>query len=223
MSVNQGKRSVVIAGIDVGGIEKGFHLVVMRGSSIVDVVTDRDPGELHRRCLQHEVEVVAIDAPSKWGVEGARREAEQALARERISCFPTPTLARAQSSTTTFFKWMLNGARLYEVFAQTHPVDAVPVYAGRRASIEVFPYAITCALLGRDVASAKLKRTQRRRLLEDLGIDTARLKSIDFLDAGLCAVAARCFVEGKTRAVGDVSGGYIVLPVGIRLIDQLLF
>ncbi|SOE62680.1 Predicted nuclease (RNAse H fold) [Caballeronia arationis] len=204
-----------VAGIDVGGTTKGFHLVVLQGAAVRCVASSPDARELHQRCLQFKVSVVGIDAPSQWGVEGIGRAAEREMARERISCFATPTLARASASTSGFYEWMFNGARVYEAFADTHPILKAERFTGEPVTFETFPHAIACALLGRDVASAKQKRTQRRRLLEELGLDTTELKSIDSLDAVLCAVAAQRLIQGKSRAYGDGVGGYIFVPTPV--------
>jgi predicted nuclease with RNAse H fold len=77
---------------------------------------------------------------------------------------------------------------------------------------ETFPHAITCALIQDDVPKAKLKRTQRARILGEHGVNTAALKSIDELDAALCALTAQALLAGKIRAYGDALGGYIVVP-----------
>jgi predicted nuclease with RNAse H fold len=191
----------IVGGIDVGGTKKGFHLVVLHGSAVLCVASSLEARELHQHCLQFKVSVVGIDAPSQWGVEGIGRTAEREMARERISCFATPTLERANASISGFYEWMFNGNRVYEVFADTHPILRTDRYSGEPATFETFPHAITCALLGRDVASAKQKRTQRRRLLEELGLDTTQLKSIDSLDAALCAVTAQRLISGEDARV----------------------
>lgn len=67
-------------------------------------------------------------------------------------------------------------------------------------------------MLSTDVASAKRKRLQRRALLEDVGIDTRLLKSIDALDAALCALTAEYLWLGQTKAYGDADGGHIFVP-----------
>jgi predicted nuclease with RNAse H fold len=205
-------KNETVAGIDVGGPKKGFHLVILRGADIVHTVSSTEPALLHERCLAHDVRAVGIDAPSQWGIEGSGREAERALARERISCFATPTQARAQQSTSGFYDWMFNGARVYAAFSASHPVLKTNAYSGGRASFETFPHAITCAFLGRENASAKLKRAQRRQLIGALGIDTSVVKSIDFIDAALCAIAAQRLIEGTTKAYGDAAGGFIFVP-----------
>jgi predicted RNase H-like nuclease len=83
---------------------------------------------------------------------------------------------------------------------------------GRRVCFETFPHAITCALLRSEVASAKRKRTQRREILEDAGIEATSLRSIDEVDATLCALTANFLLEGKVVAYGDELGGFIVVP-----------
>lgn len=80
-------------------------------------------------------------------------------------------------------------------------------------SFETYPHAIACAFLGKDIASAKLKRIQRRQLLEDAGTDTKTLRSIDAVDAALCALTARHLLKGEARAYGDAQGGYLQVPV----------
>ncbi|KMZ12085.1 hypothetical protein BHUM_06296c [Candidatus Burkholderia humilis] len=205
------QSSHTVAGIDVGGTKKGSHLVIMRGHDIVHVSSSTDAGQLHRQRMDFDVTAVGIDAPSQWAVEGAGRAAERELARERISCFSTPTEARVIANTSGFYEWMFNGARVYHAFATSHPVLKT-AHDGVRVCFETFPHAITCAYLARDVVSAKLKLVQRRKLLEDIGIDISGLKSIDHVDAALCAHTARLLVEGKTRAYGDAQGGLIFVP-----------
>jgi predicted nuclease with RNAse H fold len=204
------KSSISVAGIDVGGMNKGFHLVILRGTQIVEVSKSTEPSQLHECCLQHGVQVIGIDAPSQWSIADGGRAAERAMARERISCFSTPTEERAK--TSSFYDWMFNGLRIYAEFARTHPVLATKTYEGAKTSFETFPHAITCAIRGRENTSAKSKRVQRRELLNDLKIDTTALKSIDDIDAALCALTAQRLIEGKTHAYGDAETGYIFVP-----------
>jgi predicted nuclease with RNAse H fold len=202
-----------VAGIDVGGQGKGFHLVILRGLEIVLVCKSTEPAVLRAHCLEWNVAAVGIDAPCEWSREGVPRSAEHEMAREHISCFATPTEARARANTSGFYGWMFNGLCLYEALAQDYPVLPAKHFNGARAAIETFPHAITCALRGHETTSAKLKRKQRRHALDTLGFDTAQLKSIDDLDAALCAYTAGLWVQGKTRAYGDGAGGYIHVPL----------
>ncbi|EGC99772.1 DUF429 domain-containing protein [Burkholderia pseudomultivorans] len=202
-----------VAGVDVGGDRKLCDLVILRGSTVVCHEERIAPEALPALCVEHDVVAVGVDAPSCWWSGGGRRPAEQALACERISCFPTPTQQQAMASASGFFDWMFIGERVYRALAPAYPLLTGARYAGGRVSFETYPYAITCALLGRTVASAKLKRIQRRRLLEKLGINVSMLQSVDARDATLCALTARFVIEGNAHAYGAEDGGYIRVPI----------
>ena len=53
----------VVAGIDVGGSKKGFHLVLLRGNEIMLSTKSPHPEELVQHCLTHKASVVSVDAP----------------------------------------------------------------------------------------------------------------------------------------------------------------
>lgn len=207
------RQPAAVAGVDVGGDRKLCDLVVLRGSTVVCREARIAPESLPALCLAHDVVAVGVDAPSLWWTGSGRRAAEQALARERISCFPTPSREQAVASTSGFFDWMFMGERVYRALADAYPLLTDAHYAGGRASFETYPYAITCAMLGKAVASAKLKRNQRRQLLERLGIDVSTLRSVDARDATLCALTAQYVIEGNAHAYGDAAGGYIRVPM----------
>ncbi|WP_316150631.1 DUF429 domain-containing protein [Cupriavidus sp. BIC8F] len=207
----------VVAGIDVGGDKKGCHLVVLQGTSILCSINSRKPEDFVQVCAEHGVMAVGVDAPCQWRTGNGARLAEKELAQARISSFSTPTWELALSNTANFYGWMFNGERVYQALSSTYPLLMGRAYTGGRISFETFPYAITCALLGRDAASAKLKSTQRRQLLEGLGIDTKMLKSIDAVDAALCALTAQYVLTGEARTYGDALGGYIWVPVAKSL------
>lgn len=201
-----------VAGIDIGGIRKGCHLVILRGGEIICNVNSRDPTSLASLCVEHKAMAVGIDSPCRWGVPGGGRPAERALARERIFSFSTPMRERAEANTSGFYGWMFSGEQVYQALAETHPLLTDECYSGGNVCFETFPHAVTCAMLGTNVASAKRKRLQRRQLLEDAGIATQSLRSIDAVDAALCALTAQFLVQGKTCAYGDAEGGYILVP-----------
>jgi predicted RNase H-like nuclease len=125
---------------------------------------------------------------------------------------PTPTREHAISSQSGFYRWMLNGERVYETFAEHYQPFSKDDVLGERVCFETFPHAIACAFLGREVASAKKKSSQRRGILEKAGGEEAALKSIDAVDAALCALTAKFLLQGKTHAYGDEAGGFIVVP-----------
>jgi predicted nuclease with RNAse H fold len=199
-----------VAGIDVGGHKKGCHLVILQGTRILLRVKSNEPRDLLDACLEHNVQAVGIDAPCLWSEAGRGRLAEKELARQGIFCFSTPTRERAASSA--FYSWMLSGEQIYVTFRATYPLLTSRKYEGGRVSFETFPHAISCAVLGKDVASAKKKREQRRKILHDAHIDITPLKSIDDVDAALCALTAGYLLAGRTDVYGDVEGGYIRVP-----------
>ena len=203
-----------VAGIDVGGDRKGCNLVILRGATIVQSIAGAAPEDLLAHCMAHDVVAVGIDAPCVWRGAGGAREAEREMARAGVKAFSTPSRVDALASTSGFYGWMFNGERVYRSLAAAYPVLAAPAYSGGRISFETFPHAITSAILGRKVASAKLKGVQRRQVLAGFGIDTSLLTTIDAVDAALCALAAIHLVEGTTRVFGAAADGYIHVPIG---------
>lgn len=205
------KNAPAVAGIDVGGDEKGCHLVVLRGRIVVERYRKKKPEELPALCAEHEVIAVGVDAPCKWRAGDNARQAERDMARNRITLFSTPTKINAEASTSGFYDWMFVGMRVYKALAAKYPLLDNPRYGNGTICFETFPHAITHAFLGVE-ASAKLKTTQRKSLLEACGIDTSTLRSVDERDAALCALTAQFLLEGKTRTFGDGAGGYIHVP-----------
>jgi predicted nuclease with RNAse H fold len=200
-----------VAGIDIDGERKGNHLVIMRGTQIVWNNPLRETAQqMLEKCIEFEVAAVGIDGPCQWRPRAVGRHAERLLAKQRIFSFATPTRERASESK--FYDWMFNGERVYNGFVESFPLFKNAEELGDRVCFETFPHAITCAFFGREVASAKQKRTQRRRILEEAGIDTASLRSIDEVDAALCALTANFLLEGRFVAYGDELGGFIVVP-----------
>jgi predicted nuclease with RNAse H fold len=199
----------LIIGIDVGAPTKGFHAVALQGTDVVDKIRSSDAVHVAQWCVRRKAEVVGIDAPCRWRAEsGDARVAEREIAADRISCFSTPTESKAGQHA--FYTWMLAGQELYAALAPRYPL-----YTDRcvrtHVAIETFPQAVACALAG-TIVSAKIKFRVRGDLLRRYGIDAGALKSIDEIDAALCAVAASAFVSGKFRSYGDSVGGFIVVP-----------
>jgi predicted RNase H-like nuclease len=60
--------------------------------------------------------------------------------------------------------------------------------------------------------SAKNKRVERRRLLDQAALTTDALTSIDEIDAALCALAAQHVLAGSFKAFGDAAEGFILIP-----------
>ena len=201
-----------VVGIDVGGERKGFHAVALQGGIFAATLAASDPAVIASWCRQMKAAVVAVDAPCGWSDGGASRLAERSLAigGNKISCFATPTRARANRSN--FYKWVFNGERLYRQLAKHYVL-----FDGSRrvgpACFETFPHAVVCALAGRVVA-ARPKRETRRNALRQRGYDVGSLTNVDFVDAGLCAITADAFVHGRVQLFGNKVEGFIVVPVG---------
>jgi predicted nuclease with RNAse H fold len=210
------KSRRAVAGIDIGGDRKGNHLVILRGTEIVCNVHKETPEHMLEKCVEFDVAAVGIDAPCQWRTGEAGRQAEKALARQRIFSFATPTRELAMASQSGFYRWMFNGERIYNALTPHFPLYGGHEKIVDKVCFETFPHAITCALLKNEVASAKQKRTQRRQILEEAGIQTTSLRSIDEIDAALCALTANFLLEGKVVAHGDESGGFIVVPASSR-------
>ena len=132
------EQTDMVAGIDVGGTKKGFHLVVLQGSAVMCRCVKPGRSRTSRALF-------AIQSICRWHrcafAMGSRRHRSGGgeMARERISCFATPTLARANASTSGFYEWMFNGARVYEVFADIHPVLRTDRYSASLRPLKLSP------------------------------------------------------------------------------------
>lgn len=201
-----------VAGIDIGGDRKGCHLVILSGTSIVTNINSKSPEDMLRQCVDNDVQAVGIDAPCFWSNDGKARAAERALAKDDIFCFSTPTREKATSNASGFYNWMLNGEKVFQAFASVYPLLTSRDQHDGKVSFETFPHAITCSVRGRKNTSAKRKRVERRGLLSIVGINLATLKSIDAVDAALCAWTAACLLDDSTTFYGESESGYIVVP-----------
>ena len=151
--------------------------------------------------------VIAIDSPPGPAAAGGSRAGERALLRMGIHCYFTPS--DPERWARPFYAWMHEGRRAFAA------VEAAgySLYRGRgtirRRALEVFPHA-TAVLLGGHGARPKAER--RRRVLEDQGLDTTSLRSIDQLDAALAALTGLLALDGCCEALGDPSEGVVVVP-----------
>jgi predicted RNase H-like nuclease len=137
------------------------------------------------------------------------RPVERDLAGLGIRCFATPTRSAARHHP--FYAWMRNGMRLYAALARHYPLIRRPAPAHGRVCVETFPHGIATVLAGRPLR-ARTKHPDRHHILQAVGIDTAPLDSMDFLDAALCALAAHRYLRGRAQVIGDAEQGYLVLP-----------
>jgi predicted nuclease with RNAse H fold len=203
------------AGFDVGGPRKGFHGVLIDSERIAACAHFADAPKAAAWCRQADAIVVAIDSPCGWSAGEKSREAERKLkiAGRRIPCFCTPSEKRAKGNP--FYDWVRNGLKLYAALEKDYPLFTN--VSGRQGPLcfETFPHALVCHCLGH-IVPANPKAAARRKVLASLGYDIAPLRSVDFLDAALCAHAARNYCSGDPHAFGNSDEGWIVVPDASR-------
>jgi predicted nuclease with RNAse H fold len=209
-------QGMAVIGIDVGGQRKGFHAVALRDGRYSGRYATCDVAQLVDWCRQVEGVVIAVDAPCRWSKDGRARPAERKLMAKGIWCFSTPTRQRATAHPKNHYGWMLRGEELFEALASSHPICANLPALGENCCIETFPHAVTWHLTG-GKANASKKRTQRRSLLTEAGIDLAALTNIDLVDAAICALTAHCVASGgEYVSYGEADTGYIIVPAGLN-------
>lgn len=211
------EASVVIAvGIDVGGPRKGFHAVALMDGAYAGDMASQEVQQVADWCRSVvQASVIAIDAPCRWSTHGRARPCERELMQKGIWCFSSPSQQKAHAPHRTgYYDWMLRGEELYQALEATHPLlSAVPLTGN--ACFETFPHAITWHLRGGN-ANARAKRSQRRALLAQAGVDPAPFTNIDLVDAALCALTAHHVASGSPCAgYGDPSTGLIVVPAEV--------
>lgn len=213
------RDAVTVVGIDVGGARKGFHAVALCEGTVVERLATTDELALAAWCREVGAALVAVDAPCRWRSGAEARAAERELMGDGISCFVSPTREQALASSSGFYGWMLCGEALYRELARHGYAlaEAADELRSQRRCFETFPHAITVQLhraLGLEPALASRKRPERRALLERLGVHCRSLSSIDWLDAALCALAARLLQSGvECRVYGEAASGLLLVPI----------
>lgn len=202
---------MIASGIDVGCVKKGFHAVALQGTKVLGTLNSGDVDKVVDWCIRQKADVVAIDAPCRWTRVGKSQPAEQQLMANRILCYSTPQRQIAIEHRTNFYGWVLRGERLFSALEKHFPLFDGPSTPLMKTCFETFPHAVTWHLTS-GAAVGKLKRTQRRKLLQDAEIDTTCLTNIDFIDAALCAHAAQYFAKQDYFAYGEKETGFIVVP-----------
>ncbi|MEB3200366.1 MAG: DUF429 domain-containing protein [Synechococcaceae cyanobacterium] len=210
--MTRGCAEEVVVGIDVGGRRKGFHAVALQAGAYRGQRVTADPLELARWCREEiGARLIAIDAPCRWSADGRARPCERQLNARGIRCFASPSRAAAVAHPSDYYGWMLQGEALYRELETSHPLLGALPPAGP-ACFETFPHAITWQLRGGE-ASAAHKRPQRLALLQQAGLDPTPFRSMDLIDAALCALAAHHLASGGAcLACGEPESGLIVLP-----------
>lgn len=199
----------IVAGIDVGGMRKGFHVVALQDGDYLDHMACCDVDATVQWCLKQHAVAIGVDAPCCWSRDGRPRTAERELMTKRIACFSTPTRERAEQHPKDYFGWMRNGADLYAALQRHYRLfDGTAVKPP--VCFETFPHAIACELSNGIVR--KKDRARRRELLQAAGITTAQLTNADLRDAALCALSAHALLQGKFLVYGHKDDGLIVVP-----------
>lgn len=106
---------------------------------------------------------------------------------------------------------MRNGADLYRLITLHYRLFDGQHSTSNLVCFETFPHAVACALAG-TILSAKHKRSERRKLLREVGLCIDSLTNIDMVDAALCALVAHHFLAGTIKTYGDAEEGFIVVP-----------
>jgi predicted nuclease with RNAse H fold len=211
--MKNGSQQYRVIGVDVGGRRKGFNAVLVVDDAVVDRFASGVALDVAKWCASVQPQIIAIDAPCQWSTTGRARACERQLMEEGVFCFSTPAKKIAVNHPAEHFEWMLNGMLLYEGVSDLFPLFSGCWSHGSRCVIETFPHAVVCAIAG-EVVRARPKSSVRRLALRAAGIsdESERLTNIDFVDAALCAVAARGLLQSRFRLLGGPEEGFIVLP-----------
>ena len=186
-------------GVDVAA-RRGCDVVALDDDLVARPVGRVRTGDEFRALLDDlSPAAVAIDAPARWATHGPRK-CEQELTRRAISLFTTPD--EAAGTTNPFYAWMQVGFEMFEVAKEYGP-------------LETFPHAIAVVING--CLPKDGKRASRVAALHAIGVDTRELRTIDQVDAALCAYTAWCWRNGDALSVGDDVEGQITLPVAALL------
>ncbi|MBS1711288.1 MAG: DUF429 domain-containing protein [Armatimonadetes bacterium] len=172
----------VVAGIDVAGKRRGFHIAILDTASrqVIHLGNVHDPGQAARLLLEFDsLACIAIDCPPKAEIVGPKsREAERALSGLG---FRMQWTRRPENVPP---EWMVNGEILWESIATLIPQVKV---------IETFPTAVSRQLGDCDFILPL-------KLLE--GGVAKREGYKDFVDACLCAWVAERYLLGQAKPYG---------------------
>jgi hypothetical protein len=199
-------------GIDVGGSRKRLDLVLLdERRQPFPVLSRVAVEELPRLIEELRPDVVAIDSPPDWGLDGmASRETERQLAMLGIQSYRTPDRNRGLGNP--FYEWMQVGFRAFRAAAEA----GFPRFDGRTvrgSSIEVFPHASETVLAGCLPPLGVSKKIWRTRLLRSQAVAVTDLRTLDHLDAAIAALTGLIALELRSPfAPGVPKEGAIVLP-----------
>ncbi|MEM2189165.1 MAG: DUF429 domain-containing protein [Nitrososphaerota archaeon] len=179
-------------GVDLAGSPKGITgLCYLDRDMHVDVSRARSDDEILLFADEHDVEVVAIDAPLSFPRSGNLRKCDEELRRAGVRVLP-PTLGGMRRLTERAIRLAgILRSRGYDVI-EVFPTGARKVLGlpSKKDGVE----ALRRALISRGV----------RGLPEDLDQHV--------LDAVICALVGLHYLEGDYVEFGERSEGVIVMP-----------
>ena len=196
-------------GIDVS-LVRGLDVVVLAESGRISygplkVKTEDIPAILR----DANPDVVAIDSPPQWGTNGKSRPIETQLRKLGINIYSCPENPRNRP----FYAWMEEGFKVFDAALE----EGFDRYRGGPImgphAIEVFPHAIGVSLRGSLPAKGNLKVNWRRTVLNNAGVQTDALKTVDQIDAALAALTGIRFLEGRSSYVGEPGNAVLVMPI----------
>jgi predicted RNase H-like nuclease len=207
-------------GIDVS-LSHGLELVLMNErfqiEDVREIAVDALADVIRELCPN----IIAIDSPPKFGIQGKSRLAERELNRRGIKIFYTPS--DSETCRQFFYGWMQVGHKCFAAALTCGFETFYGTGSMERRAIEVFPHASAVVLSqccpSRGWQKKKSdKRRWRLRPLHTLGIDVGKLQTMDQVDAALAALTGIYSLNNRFVTVGHPSEGVIVLPVE-KLLD----
>ncbi|RLE98422.1 MAG: DUF429 domain-containing protein [Thermoprotei archaeon] len=187
-------KSRIVAGIDLAGVETRPTGLCFLKNCFTTLEIIHFDSEIIKRILEKKPLVVAIDAPLSLPREdpsASFRECDRAVRRMGIRILPL--------SLSGMRKLTLRGIRIRE-WLEILGFTVIETYP--RAALELLGF------------SARRGEYLRKIIVEKFGLkgDVNRELSVHELDALVCALVARLYLEEKTIAVGDPYEMLIVLP-----------
>lgn len=172
---------MVIVGIDVGGVKKGFHVSVLEGGEgFVELQNFHSPEEIVGYLRGFDsLKLVAIDCPPRAQINGPRTRLTERQINQ--AGFKVQWTRRSPMEPD---EWMLNGEKLWKSLEKLSPQVQM---------IETFP-TIVSSELGNCELVLPLK------LLKGGQVERAGYK--DFVDSCLCAWAGLRYLRGEARGFG---------------------
>jgi predicted nuclease with RNAse H fold len=204
--------SAKVAGIDVGGPRKGFHIAVLEESGeeprliqVCKLETTATPKTVVEFLRQHSPLCIAVDSPRQPAPPNHKSRTCEKRLNAVIRCGIRYTPDHASLSATPearrYYAWIQNGLDLYQALGKA--------YWGKE--IECFPTASWARLGGLRNAS---RAEWTRRILEDVLQRRYRLLGVperhnqDVRDAIVAAYTALLHLNGKS----DTSFSPIIVP-----------